>query len=45
MDWVKICTDYYNAGYYNDTNLKTFVVKLKITTTNYQTITRIAYVA
>lgn len=45
MDWLKICTDYYNAGYYNDINLKIFVVKGKITTDQYLTITGIVYVA
>ena len=45
MNWVKICTDYYKAGYYNDTSLKVFVVKGKISATDYQTITGIAYVA
>lgn len=45
MDWVKICTDYYKAGYYNDTSLKTFVAKGKITTADYQNITGIPYAA
>lgn len=45
MDWFKICTDYYNSGYYNNTSLKTFVVKGKITEQQYTDITGIAYVA
>jgi len=45
MDWVKICTNYYKAGYYNDTSLKTFVVKGKITEADYLAITGITYVA
>ena len=45
MNWVKICTDYYKAGYYDNISLKVFVVKGKITVTDYQTITGIAYVA
>jgi uncharacterized XkdX family phage protein len=45
MNWVKICTDYYNAGYYDNTSLKVFVVKGKITATDYQNITGIPYVA
>jgi len=45
MDWVKICTRYYNAGYYDSTSLKVFVAKGKITATDYQTITCIEYVA
>jgi uncharacterized XkdX family phage protein len=45
MDWFKICTDYYNAGYYDNISLKTFVLKGKITEADYQNITGIAYVA
>lgn len=45
MDWNKICTDYYNAGYYDNTSLKTFVIKGKITAEQYKTITGIDYVA
>ena len=45
MNWIKICTDYYNAGYYNNDSLKVFVAKGKITATDYQNITRIEYVA
>lgn len=45
MDWIQICTTYYQAGYYNNTSLKVFVAKGKITVDQYQTITGIAYVA
>lgn len=45
MDWVKICTDYYKAGYYDNTSLKVFVSKGKITAADYQTITSVAYAA
>lgn len=45
MDWIKICTDNYNAGFYNNTSLKVFVVKVKITAADYKTITGIDYVA
>ncbi len=45
MDWFKICSDYYKAGYYTNDSLKNFVVKGKITTQQYQTITEISYVA
>lgn len=43
MDWNKICTDYYKAGYYNAASLKVFVVKGKITADQYQAITGQAY--
>ena len=43
MNWFKICTDYYNAGYYNNTTLKVFVVKGKITSDQYKIITRVDY--
>jgi len=45
MDWNKTCTDFYNAGYYNDVSLKVFVAKGKITAAQYLTITGIAYTA
>ena len=45
MDWNKICTGYYNAGYYTNDSLKVFVVKGKITADQYKTITGIDYVA
>jgi len=45
MDWNKICTDYYKAGYYDDTDLKVFVAKGKITEEQYLEITGIEYVA
>lgn len=45
MNWTQICTTYYQAGYYTNDSLKVFVVKGKITATDYQTITGIAYVA
>lgn len=45
MNWLKICTDYYNAGYYNNDSLKVFVEKGKITQTEYKNISGIEYVA
>lgn len=45
MDWLRICTDNYNSGYYNATTLKVFVVKNKITAAQYKEITDIEYVA
>jgi phage uncharacterized protein, XkdX family len=45
MNWFSICSDYYNAGYYTNDSLKTFVVKGKITADQYKTITGIDYVA
>jgi uncharacterized XkdX family phage protein len=45
MDWNKICTDYYDAGFYTSTSLKVFVVKGKITIEQYKTITGIDYAA
>ena len=43
MDWLKICTDYFNAGFYDINSLKSFVIKEKITETQYQEITGIPY--
>ena len=43
MDWFKVCLEYYQAGYYNNTSLKVFVVKNKITADQYKTITGIDY--
>lgn len=45
MDWFKICSDYYKAGYYDNTSLKVFVVRGKITTDQYKLITGVDYVA
>ena len=45
MDWFKICSDYYKAGYYDAINLKTFVVKNKISALEYKEITGIEYIA
>lgn len=45
MDWFQICSDYYKEGYYNNTSLKVFVAKGKITIDNYKSITTIDYVA
>lgn len=45
MDWVKICTDYYKAGFYDNTSLKVFVAKSKITADQYKTIAGVDYVA
>ncbi|MBI6873734.1 XkdX family protein [Clostridium aciditolerans] len=44
MDWFKICSDYYNAGFYDNNSLKVFATKTKITAEQYQTITGIYYV-
>lgn len=44
MDWLKTCTKYY-PKYYDNDDLKVFVIKGKITEVDYQTITGIAYVA
>lgn len=43
MDWKKIISQYYNSGYYTTDQVKVFVVKDKITPTDYQGITGIAY--
>lgn len=45
MDWLQVCTEYYKAGYYDNTSLKVFVAKGKITATDYQNIAGIDYVA
>ena len=45
MDWFTICKTNYDAGYYNNTSLKSFVVKSKITAAQYKEITGIDYVA
>ena len=45
MDWFKIVSDYYKAGYYTVDQVKIFVVKTKITATDYLTITGQTYVA
>ena len=45
MNWFKICSEYFSAGYYTNIDLKIFVVKNKITTDNYKAITGIDYVA
>ncbi|WP_368490236.1 XkdX family protein [Clostridium sp. BJN0013] len=45
MDWFKIYTQYYNAGYYNNDSLKVFVAKNKITVEQYKTIAGVDYVA
>lgn len=47
-DWITLCTNYYRPsiqGFYDNISLKVFVVKEKISTTDYQNITGIAYVA
>lgn len=44
MNWYDICTNYYKAGYYNEITLKVFVLKGKITATDYKSITSIDYV-
>jgi uncharacterized XkdX family phage protein len=43
MDWLEICTTYYNKGYYDSTSLKVFTVKGKITAAEYESITGIPY--
>jgi uncharacterized XkdX family phage protein len=43
--WVDLCQMYYTAGYYDNTSLKVFVVKSKITAEQYKDITTIDYVA
>lgn len=48
MDWLKICTNFYRPGvpgFYDNTSLKVFVVKGKITAQQYKDITTIDYVA
>jgi len=45
MDWFKTCSNYYKAGYYDNTSLKVFVLKGKITADDFKTITGIDYVA
>lgn len=45
MNWLQICTDYYKDGYYNNDNLKIFVLKGKITADQYKIITGIDYTA
>lgn len=45
MDWLLVCTEYYNDGYYTNDSLKIFVVKGKITADQYKTITGIDYIA
>lgn len=44
MDWIKICTNYFNDGFYNTSSLKTFVIKGKITESDYQKITGTDYI-
>lgn len=45
MDWFKICSDYYKAGFYSTASLKIFVVKGKITVEQYKEITNQYYEA
>lgn len=44
MDWFKVCSQYYNLGFYNNTSLKIFVAKGKITDIQYKEITEVNYV-
>lgn len=44
MDWFKTVKGYYDAGYYTVEQVKVFVVKSKITTADYETITGQVYV-
>lgn len=39
MDWFKFCKENYDSGNYNVDNLKSFVVKAKITSEQYKEIT------
>lgn len=45
MDWNKIVSDYYNAGYYTVDQVKVFVAKGKITAEQYSIITGDDYTA
>jgi len=45
MDWLKIVTSYYKAGYYTPEQVEIFVVKEKITASQFQQITGQVYVA
>lgn len=45
MDWFKVISDYYQAGYYTVDQVKIFVVKGKITADQFLTITGQTYVA
>lgn len=45
MDWFKIVSAYFKAGYYTENQVKVFVVKGKITADEYQQITGQVYVA
>lgn len=45
MDWFKVVSDYYKAGYYTADQVKVFVARGKITADQYQQITNQVYVA
>lgn len=45
MDWFKFCKENYDAGNYDNDSLKSFVLKKKITATQYKEITGIDYIA
>ncbi|WP_446897404.1 XkdX family protein [Clostridium sp. LBM24168] len=45
MDWFKICSTYYKAGFYTNDSLKVFTNKDKITAEQYKTITGQDYTA
>ncbi len=45
MNWLKIVSDYYNAGYYTVDQVKVFVAKGKITADQFLAITGQAYIA
>jgi len=45
MDWFKIVSDYFKAGYYTADQAKVFVIKGKITAEQYQQITGQVYVS
>jgi uncharacterized XkdX family phage protein len=44
MNWVETVSKYYKAGYYTNEQVKIFVVKGKITATDYENIIGIAYI-
>lgn len=45
MDWFKTISDYYKAGFYNDSQVRVFTIKGKITPEQYQQITGQPYTA
>lgn len=45
MNWYKLISDYYKAGYYDASQVKVFVVKNKISAEQYKAITGEEYTA